>query len=55
MFEIVVVSIMILMIRNRILHVHRQRQKEELYREVSRMVEQKRKLDELYGRDYESR
>tara|TARA_A200000159_G_scaffold90419_2_gene83943 strand:+ start:1064 stop:1231 length:168 start_codon:yes stop_codon:yes gene_type:complete len=54
MFEIIVASIIVLIIRNRILHAHHQRQKEALWREVIHKVEQKRKLDELYGRDHET-
>ncbi len=51
MFEVVLAAIVILFIRNRVLHAYRQRQKEDFWREVSRRVDQKRKLDELYGRN----
>lgn len=50
MFEVVIAAIIILIIRNRVLHVHRQRQKEEFWREVIRRVEQQSKIDALYGR-----
>ncbi len=40
-----------LFLRNRLKHARRRRQEENLWREVVKRVEQKRKLDELYGRN----
>ena len=53
MIEIFIATIIILFVRNRIKHAHQQRQKEDFWREVFRRVEQKKKLDRLYGRDQE--
>ena len=53
MFKILIAIAIILFLRNRIKSAHRQRQKEELLREIIRRVDQKRKLDALYGRNKE--
>ena len=37
-------------VRNRIRHALHQKQKEDLWREVYRRVEQKKEIDALYGR-----
>ena len=50
MIEILIAAAVILFIRNRVLHAHRQRQKEEFWREVIRRVDQQKKIDALYGR-----
>ena len=50
MFEIIFAAAIILLIRNRVLHAHRQRQKEEFWRDVIRRVDQQKKIDALYGR-----
>ena len=50
MIEVLIALAAILFIRNRIKAVHQQRAKEDFWREVFRRVEQKKKLDELYGR-----
>jgi len=51
MIELLLGIAIILFIRNRMRASFIQSQKEELMREVVRQVNQKRKLDELYGRD----
>ena len=51
MIEIVIGIVVLLFIRNRIKHALYQRQKEDFWREVIKKVEQKMKLDELYGRN----
>ncbi|MDB4349038.1 hypothetical protein OAA64_01805 [bacterium] len=51
MIEIVIGIAVILFTRNRIKHALYQRQKEDFWREVIKKVEQKKKLDELYGRN----
>jgi hypothetical protein len=43
--------IAVLLLRNRIKHAAYQRQKEDFWREVIKKLEQKKKLDELYGRN----
>lgn len=42
--------IVYLFMRNRIRHALYQKQKEDFWREVARRVEQKKKIDALYGR-----
>ena len=51
MIELLIGVAVLLFIRNRIRASFIQSQKEELMREVVRQVNQKRKLDELYGRN----
>lgn len=51
MIEILLGIAILLFIRNRMRASFVQSQKEELMREVVRQVNQKRKLDELYGRN----
>ncbi len=51
MIELLLGIAIILFIRNRMRASFIQSQKEELMREVVRQVNQKRKLDELYGRN----
>ena len=51
MIEILIAIAVLLFIRNRMRASFIQSQKEELMREVVRQVNQKRKLDELYGRN----
>ena len=51
MIELLLGIVILLFIRNRIKASFIQSQKEELMREVVRQVNQKRKLDELYGRN----
>ena len=51
MIEILIAVAVILFLRNRIKAATYQHQKEEFWREVVKRVEQKRKIDELYGRD----
>ena len=51
MIEILLGIAILLFIRNRMRASFIQSQKEELIREVVRQVSQKRKLDELYGRN----
>lgn len=51
MIEILIGIAVLLFVRNRLKASLIQSQKEELLREVVRQVNQKRKLDELYGRD----
>ena len=51
MIELLLGIAILLFIRNRIRASFIQSQKEELMREVVRQVNQKRKLDELYGRN----
>ncbi len=55
MIEVLIAIAVILLLRNRVKAAMYQRQKEDFWREVVRRVEQKKKLDELYGRDHESR
>ena len=51
MIELLLGIAILLFIRNRMRASFVQSQKEELMREVVRQVNQKRKLDELYGRN----
>ena len=51
MIELLLGIAILLFIRNRVKASFVQSQKEELMREVVRQVNQKRKLDELYGRN----
>ncbi len=51
MIELLLGIAVLLFIRNRMRASFIQSQKEELMREVVRQVNQKRKLDELYGRN----
>lgn len=51
MIELLLGIAILLFIRNRARASFLQSQKEELMREVVRQVNQKRKLDELYGRN----
>ena len=51
MIELLLGIAILLFIRNRLRASFIQSQKEELMREVVRQVNQKRKLDELYGRN----
>jgi len=51
MIELLLGIAILLFIRNRMRASFIQSQKEELMREVVRQVNQKRKLDELYGRN----
>ena len=51
MIEVLIAIAVILLLRNRVKAAIYQRQKEDFWREVFRVVEQKKKLDELYGRD----
>ena len=51
MIELLLGIAILLFIRNRLRVSFIQSQKEELMREVVRQVNQKRKLDELYGRN----
>ena len=51
MIELLIGIAILLFIRNRMKASFIQSQKEELMREVVRQVNQKRKLDELYGRN----
>ncbi len=51
MVELLIGIAILLFIRNRMRASFIQSQKEELMREVVRQVNQKRKLDELYGRN----
>ena len=51
MIELLLGIAILLFIRNRLRASFIQSQKEELMREVVRRVDQKRKLDELYGRN----
>tara|TARA_Y100001954_G_C15637178_1_gene515746 strand:- start:142 stop:306 length:165 start_codon:yes stop_codon:yes gene_type:complete len=51
MIELLFGIAILLFIRNRLRASFIQSQKEELMREVVRQVNQKRKLDELYGRN----
>lgn len=51
MIELLLGIVILLFIRNRMRASFSQSQKEELMREVVRQVNQKRKLDELYGRN----
>tara|TARA_Y100000114_G_scaffold94133_1_gene87514 strand:- start:375 stop:539 length:165 start_codon:yes stop_codon:yes gene_type:complete len=51
MIELLLGIAILLFIRNRMKASFIQSQKEELMREVVRQVNQKRKLDELYGRN----
>lgn len=51
MIEVLIAAAFILFLRNRIRSAMLQREKEQLWREVFRRVEQKKKLDELYGRN----
>lgn len=51
MIELLIGIAILLFIRNRMRASFIQSQKEELMREVVRQVNQKRKLDELYGRN----
>lgn len=51
MIEFLLGITILLFIRNRMRASFIQSQKEELMREVVRQVNQKRKLDELYGRN----
>jgi len=51
MIEVLLGIAILLFIRNRLRASFIQSQKEELMREVVRQVNQKRKLDELYGRN----
>ena len=51
MIELLIGIAILLFIRNRLKASFIQSQKEELMREVVRQVNQKRKLDELYGRN----
>ena len=51
MIEVLIAIAVILILRNRIKAAMYQREKEEFWREVFRRVEQKKKLDELYGRN----
>jgi len=51
MIELLLGIAILLFIRNRMKASFVQSQKEELMREVVRQVNQKRKLDELYGRN----
>jgi len=54
-FWIVFVIVVYFWFSNRLRRAVEQIQKEEFYREVIRRTEQKRKIDELYGRDREDR
>jgi hypothetical protein len=51
MIELLLGIAILLFIRNRMKASFAQSQKEELIREVVRQMNQKRKLDELYGRN----
>ena len=51
MIELLIGIAILIFIRNRMRASFIQSQKEELMREVVRQVNQKRKLDELYGRN----
>ena len=51
MIEVLIALAVILFLRNRIKAAMYQREKEQFWREVVRRVEQKKKLDRLYGRD----
>lgn len=51
MIELLLGIAILLFVRNRMKASFIQSQKEELIREVVRQVNQKRKLDELYGRN----
>ena len=51
MIEVLIAVAVILFLRNRIKAAMYQREKEHFWREVVHKVEQKRKIDELYGRD----
>ena len=51
MIEIVIGFAVFLFIQNRLRAAQLQRKKERFAREVLKTVEQKKKLDELYGRD----
>ena len=51
MIELLIGIAILLFIRNRMRASFIQSQKEELMREVVKQVNQKRKLDELYGRN----
>ena len=51
MIELLLGIAILLLIRNRMRASFIQSQKEELMREVVKQVNQKRKLDELYGRN----
>ena len=51
MIEVLLAVAVILFLKNRIKAAMLQREKEEFWREVFRRVEQKKKLDELYGRN----
>jgi len=51
MIEVLIAAALILLLRNRIKAAMLQREKEQFWREVFRRVEQKKKLDELYGRN----
>ena len=51
MIEVLIAAAVILFLRNRIKAAAYQSQKEEFWREVVKKVEQKRKIDKLYGRD----
>ena len=51
MIELLIGIAILLFVRNRLRASFIQSQKEELMREVVRQVNQKRKLDELYGRN----
>ena len=51
MIEIVIGFAVFLFIQNRLRAAQLQRKKERFVREVLKTVEQKKKLDELYGRD----
>ena len=42
--------VLYIFMRNRIRHALYQKQKEDFWREVARRVEQKKKIDALYGR-----
>ena len=55
MIELLLGIAILLFIRNRMRASFIQSQKEELMREVVRQVNQKRKLDELYGRNQDRR
>ena len=48
-------TLVFLWLRNRLRHALYQKQKEDFWREVVKRVEQKKKIDALYGRDKDSK
>ena len=51
MIEFLIILAFILLVVNRVKASLRQQEKEDFWREVFRQVEQKKKLDKLYGRE----